>query len=392
MQLFYFSGIVTVFNPFNISVNTRLGLLLADGPIVDGYTQFMVDFDKSFGSLTPAVQMDSIIQAAEKTDSQEAAQLREFVLQHKKMRALKRKDKQVLIAMKRYDQLVSVYTKSHLDDANVKGQEFGYYQLRPLLEEPFVMFYHCYPSRPEGSDEYVAPLSELLQMMGDPYDRKLGKEDIAFVLPLEFMAPTGLPPGAGPISAALPKGAAPEADEEAIWMEPILQLPNINILSAEEIMAIRQELHLPGSAFRAAMDEWIADCHHNRRTVRERARFFEETVRPAAQPIQQAMNENKILMAHRMAHEVKQLQMPLFVVEMPLRVLWDLYEKADALPAETLQKLRALWDTVGRKRFPMFVAAPNDLFSSDPLAKTTDEAFAAALQNMPASARKSIDL
>ncbi len=398
MQLFYFTGTGNPpFDLVNNSLAARAGLLLADTAVIDDSSMFLADVDHVFGNRKQATKITFATRWMDVHHPDQAAELRNFARLAKASRVKKRKEKADLIILKQFDIYVDESYNQYTDFLKNRGSECGLYQLQPLVKERFLLFYSYSSDSPECADGVLTPVSELMQMMGDKEDRlpESKVEDVAWVLPMEFLSPVLMPPGAGPIAAALPEGALPQADEEAIWIEPLLQLSNINIFDADEIQAVRQDLRAPGAAFRTAIDEWMADCYHpNRRTVRERARFFEEVIRPAAVPLQEAFWENKIVVAHQQAQGKEPVCLMLYAVELPLRALWELYEKQGCIPAESGQKLRAVWETAGRRRFPMFIISPVGLYASDKDAAAAEAApLADALHLLPpASARKSIDL
>ncbi len=393
MQLFYFPGLSHSFHPSSAAMLTRISYLLADTTLLAPETHFLMDFAFTARDLPFSKKIEAVINHINGTSPEHAAVMRGHAETYRQMRALKRKDKMALVIIKQFENLVEQQFKDYVTTLNKTFADYGLAQLQEIIYEDAMHYCDFGFNRAESPKDRELNVSDILQLKGDDPEQPDGGppiEDRAFLLPAEFLT-TDAPPmnRLRSIEKAFEEDA--EADDaQILWAEPLLTLSTgIQAMNATELRAVRQELHTPGSAFRRAADEWIAGGYHNQRSPRESARFVADTLKPATAPLQEAIAQNKILGAHRLATSGTATDdMQLFAAEMPLNAVWAFYERAKGLEEETLQKLRAVWDTAGARRFPMFIL-------NMPLTKTnpnTGENTAAPEGEIPTSIRKRIDL
>ncbi len=399
MQLFYFPGhLHASFSPVCLGTAFRVGFLLADVAITTGQARMMIDIHLPEHKVSDAAKLKKVLDLFTHQAPDLARRLRELSVIARGISTQKRKDKKMLFALKKYEESLEINYGVYKDCVLRSLLPHKLLPLRDLLTDAAVRNYLSHDSQPENNHTDYTALSRILQMQGNKTDHQNGVEDVVFILPADFLAPSGLPSGAGSIAQALPEGQSPETDEEAVWIEPLLMFPNLSTVEPAELQAVRRQLRAPGETFRKAVDTWLANCHHNRHSVRERARFFEEVIRPAAQPVQHVIEEDRMLAAHRLAFAAEEsATVMIFAAEMPLRALWAFYEKEEALPPETMAALRAVWNTEGLRRFPMLLIGPagagaDFVEQAARQALLSPAADTAQPEENPASVRKRIDL
>jgi hypothetical protein len=201
----------------------------------------------------------------------------------------------------------------------------GIMELSRLEEESVFEFQHV-GDEPENPDKipYQVKASDVLSL-------KLQEEDVGanlFILPAEFYNEE--------FSEKI-ESYRQNANIGNFYLEHCFTLPNINLLNAEELKAIRNRLRQPGTPFRMATDEWITLCHNNAEKE-QRVRYFNASLLPSVAALQLAITNNEILNYCQNLRNFKS-EIKIFIGELPVKLIWDFYKHFGAIHDSTWQAL-----------------------------------------------------
>lgn len=297
----------------------------------------------------------------------------------------KNKTQQDLYAMKKTEALLNSFFEVAVAYVREYMEATGITELTELHKDKvdgLAYFYSCL-DEPEREAEDIIPLSKLLQLRDDS-PGKAAPDDITFLLPMEFMTAQYKP-------AHICSPDDPEAlNEDAIWLERVMELPNINAFDALELQVVRSQMLTSGKALHEAFRQWTGDAFNQTKTASGRLDYYRDYVRPAAAAWSKAAMENKLLNNVRTAMIRNATEV--WMGEAPMQLIWDFYEKVGALPEATRQALTSeRAKQRGRLRVPVVVLAAG----SD--ANLDLGSFAASSQReeepvVPGPSRRSISL
>jgi hypothetical protein len=239
------------------------------------------------------------------------------------------------------------------------------------------------PDDPERRDGFV-PMSRVLQLR-DEESKDKAPDDITFLLPIEFMS-TELRPG------GICSPDAPEAlDEGAIWMERVMELPDINIVDALEIQLLRGQMQQDGAALAEVFRQWTVDVFTGARSAARRLDYYRHQVRPAAEVWRNGAAQSKLLNKVRAAAGHDMLEV--WLGELPMQTIWNFYHAAGAIMEPTWKALSTpAARERGRMRIPVVAMALTGGAAPEPGAEEAQAAEGAGdLRPQPARKRLLLD-
>ncbi|HLG33466.1 MAG TPA: hypothetical protein VI757_01185 [Bacteroidia bacterium] len=218
-----------------------------------------------------------------------------------------------------YETVKEIFSKQLLSD--------GLIQLKPISEKKEMGIFAVSLSEEEKDTEEYVPMSRvLMQKLPGAESPEL------FILPFEFFIPSFFRPD------DIVSGAEhSDALSKSGYLQKCFEFPNINMLSATELEAIRAQLKPPGEAFRKQMDEWNL-LSQKTSDAAETNRYFIEYILPAAHALFEAIERNELL-RHLSRLQNDEVKTSVMVGELSLPLIWDFFKFAEVPREKSWNKL-----------------------------------------------------
>jgi len=203
----------------------------------------------------------------------------------------------------------------------------GLLQLKPIADKKEMGIMAVRLSEQEKDTEEYQPLSRVLML------KLPGAESPElFLLPFEFFISSFLKPD------DIVSGAEhPDALSKSGYLHKCFELPNINLLSAAELEAVRAQLKPSGETFRKQMDEWNRLSQKTNEAA-ETNRYFINHVLPSTRALSDAIEQNELL-RHFSSFQNDEVKTSVMVGEVPLPLIWDFFKFAEVPSEESWNKL-----------------------------------------------------
>lgn len=131
----------------------------------------------------------------------------------------------------------------------------------------------------------------------------------------------------------------PPALKQFSFLHTTFQLPSLNLLSLDEIHAVKMQLQEPAKRFHGAVARWVQVCRQPQADGHS-LRFFKEDVLPAAEDFQTAMKENFMLNQHVQAGNDKR-GTSFALGELSPVAIWGVFRDQGLLSDEDWSSLQA---------------------------------------------------
>jgi hypothetical protein len=172
-----------------------------------------------------------------------------------------------------------------------------------------------------GEKQKHVSVQDMLRLLPEQF----GEEPFLFVLPVNlFKKNTPF------IKTYCYDGALPTSMETVSFLHTCIELPNVLLLSLNELHTVKMQLQASFDLFDKAMDQWLQLCKQNN-AASPTIDFFRLEVLPAAQSFQTALNNNPILNQHKLAGNDKQM-VYFSLGEMSLCEVWRLLRQKGMIP------------------------------------------------------------
>jgi len=343
MKPIVFSSANSLIAQVGESVSLRIGYILADEIASAGGTMIDLFFSENFQQLQFRQKMivfEAIYKSEEEKEVLESIKAG-LKLQHK----IKHKTPQQIVAIKKMEQAVHNICMEAINGFDEAMRLSGLMEMRKLADEEALTAFSMTGSQEEDIENRTQA-SKLLQRLLPDME---GGHDLFFLGP-EFTAED--------FKQTYSRYTAADAaaqDIQNVFLESCLSFPNINLLSALELKAVRKQLDIPGITFRKSADTWVRLCYDDS-PVEERMAFFKNELMPAAALLQQTINENDLLM-HCSSLQNDGIRIKLFFGEIPVGLLWEYYKHFKVIGDETCSILEAAkaGGSIAGKRWPVML-------------------------------------
>ena len=138
------------------------------------------------------------------------------------------------------------------------------------------------------------------------------------------------------------------------YLVKCLTMPNINLLKGSELTLIRDEIASHTETFKAEVYAWANKCYKEK----EGNCYFKETVMPLMATVQQAIDNNPLLMQWSNVDSVKTTSAIYFGEVSPL-TMWQYYKDNEVIPEELYTQLRQEYAQKESYSIPVMVFAYN---------------------------------
>jgi len=310
----------------------RSSYLIADRVVGAGTSAQDIWFDELFKKADTIGKLVVIEGYYQRTDSP-MPEVDKVIAAFKQMRKIKHPNPQQIIARKNMEKVIDTMFKQVVNEMTELVARTGLMELATLADGEILGFYWMQREDMEKEGDELLPASKLLSLqLPDPEE---GPE--LFFLSAEFMLAEFT--GKGTVYYAHEPEAA---NTENCWIHKCFTLPNINLLKAVELKAVREQLMTPGAEFRKQCDSWIKGA--GERNGEESIALFQKNILPHAASLQAAILQNEVL-RHCSSLQNHEAKMDLYIGEVPLPVLWNYFEHYNVIQEPTRKKLNELLET-----------------------------------------------
>jgi len=327
------------------SVAIRAAYLVADEAYVCGDLFFSVFINKTFNTDNPQFALQLMEENEQDPETKKAFQgtLRTM----KSYNAMKHKPGTVIKAMKSMEKTIVAMWDKFRSTFIAVATATGLPELGKIPEGGALGILGSSMTNPELDDKDNMPCSKILLL--DVDDENAPTERNYFMLPHEY--------------AAMHQADTGKGFDFANWHEPAFSFYNLNILTAAELMLVREQLRPAAQPFCEAIDKWSAmiPTFFN---LPQSYGWYQQFVKPAAAALQQAIDANKILsdIPRLTGNDTK---IDFHIGEAPTQAIWLFFDMQHGIPQATtkvLQKPAA--QAFAAKRKPYFsiktIAVPEE--------------------------------
>ncbi|HRH48428.1 MAG TPA: hypothetical protein PLP23_06745 [Panacibacter sp.] len=342
MKPIVFSSANSLIAQVSESVSLRIGYILADEIASAGGTMIDLFFSENFQHLQFRQKM-IVFEAIHKSEEEKQV-VQDLKAALKIQHKIKHKTPQQIVAQKKMEQTVHNICMETINGFDEMMRLSGLMEMRKLADEAALTAFTMTGNQEEDTENRTQA-SKLLQRLLPEME---GGHDL-FFLGAEFNAED--------FKETYTSYTAAQ-DIQNVFLESCLTFPNINLLSALELKAVRKQLDIPGIAFRKCADTWVRMCYDDI-PVEERITFFKNKLLPAATLLQQTINENDLLM-HCSSLQNDGIRIKLFFGEIPVELLWEYYKHFKVIGDETCSILEAAkaGGSIAGKRWPVMLLMP----------------------------------
>lgn len=312
------------------------------------------------------------------TETETRAQFEEAVKIWELLMKKKTRGKADFLLLRRAEDVISSVYNHAMNCVGIQGKLAGMKVMGELPIGKELTYYSSDPKDPERRDNFI-PMSRVLQLRDEESENK-APDDITFLLPVEFMD-TAFRPG-GICSPNVPEAL----EEGAIWMERVMEVPDIIVFDALEIQLLRGQMQQEGAALLEVFRQWTVDAFTGAKSAAERLDYYRKQVRPAAEAWRSGAAQSKLLNKVRAAAGRDMIEV--WLGELPMQTIWNFYHAAGAITEPTWEALSTpAARERGRMRIPVVAIA---LAGGDAPEQGAEEAQAAegAGDPVPGPARK----
>lgn len=329
MKAIVFNNLGSRLNQQLESFSLRVSYLLADYVAAAGTSSQDIYFDEVFKGADPISQL-MVIETFYKNTNEPMAEAGQFIDILKRMAKVKHPNPQQIMIRKNLEKKVDALFKAVVDQMREVALRTGLMELGPLLDGKTFGLYSMngYDLEDEKQKHFTA--SKLLTLqLPDPE-----QAPEFFFISYEFMLPEFTRKG-----TVYHAHETEAANTENCWLHKCFTFPNINLLKAAELQAVRSLLMQPGSGFRQQFDNWIKNAEG--RSGEESVAQFKKNILPHVASLQAAILQNEVL-RHCSAIQNHGVKIDIYTGEVPLPVLWSYFEHYGVIKEPTRQKLNEL--------------------------------------------------
>ena len=327
MTTIVYNTAISALKKDNESFVLRTGYIISDKTVIAGSAGADMVFDETFKRLNMRQKMV----AFERWYGHEYGDILQSLKESFKAgEKIKHKSTQQIVALKKLEQAITQICNEMVKGFMEMQSNAGFDVIKQLINDDV---FELYDTDINGEKEFepYKPASKLLQrMLPAGYD-----EDAIFFLLPEFLYNAKYPTGEEESN----EDDQQDSDKE-VSVCPLFTLPNINILSAPELKAVRKNLEPATAVLRQHIDAW-AKLFYNNTSQEEHRQYLEEKLVPAAEDLQKLIAEDKILQhCNRLQHN--KLKIEVCTVEISVYHLWYFYRHYKVITDDTWKILEQL--------------------------------------------------
>ncbi|MEP7170120.1 MAG: hypothetical protein ABI855_12175 [Bacteroidota bacterium] len=245
------------------------------------------------------------------------------------MKKMKYHSKEGIVMQKKFerslDQLFTDIKKELYDSLCSTGLP----QLYPLAKEGLLRICPLKHDDPEFENDEFIPASKIMQLQLPPDE--VNDPEI-FCMGNLFFFPDFFKPLNIPLQFTDKKAAAGNG-----FLHPCLLIPNINLLSAQELETVNNQVKEPAGRFNEKMNEWILMTRKNL-PVAETHAFFKDYILPASDVLGTILGENEIL-NHCSRLQNDEVASGIYLGELPYSTVLNYYKYFEAINETTFNKV-----------------------------------------------------
>lgn len=203
-------------------------------------------------------------------------------------------------------------TRSHINTID----EMRLINMDELAPHGYFDWYHINDELLQVPGEKHASVPEILQLLPGQF----GSEPFLFVLPISLFTEASRFDESYRCDAALPSFM-----ENLSFLHTCFELPNVLMLTHNELHAVKMQVQDVFQPFNKAMDSWLQRCMEDKSSSSQ-VHFFKTEVLPVAETFKKALQQNSLLNQHSIAGTDNQ-KMYFSLGEMSMSEVWRLFRE-----------------------------------------------------------------
>lgn len=255
---------------------------------------------------------------------------RECIKAYKDFKKIKHPHGSVIAAHKRLQKVLEKEFENQLKDYFEVIDQLRLISVGALATHGYFDWYHLDDAQWQMPGEKHADVVEMMETLPS----QGGDMPTLFLLPLNLFGPAIQ-------DKWTHNDPIPDSLKPFSFLHTTFLLPNLSLLSLDELHAVKMQLQEPATAFHQSITRWAEVCRQPQ--IDDSLSFFQNEVLPAAERFQTAMDENFILNQHVKAGNDK-LRVSFGLGEISLAAIWDIFRKHKMIPDEDWAKLQAKAD------------------------------------------------
>lgn len=294
--------------------------VLSDITTISGHTTMMLYFEHHFKKRT-LIDRAHIVYDLQKNEPEARAALENFFTQYKKVKAIKHPPALIFLAYKKLESTMDKVLKDWVNGVCEVLEKNGFYAFSRNFKPGILNSYYLGNDVISGQDLTIDTV--------ETFSNKLlvkGMDKIIWLMAEGFYSYLYFGEGAITSIDAIEEGKP--------YLIKSLKIPNINLLSCEELDILRETIAKLTSNFRAETDAWATQCY----TAKSGGNYFKEKLMPLMATVQGAIDNDPLLQQWRNIDSVKNTSAIYFGEVSPL-ILWKYYKNNLILSEEIYNQL-----------------------------------------------------
>ena len=322
------------------SFQISLSYILSDITTITGHTTVLLYFEHHFKKRN-LLDRARIVYDLQKNEPEAMAALQCFFDHHKLIKNLKHPPKDIFLSYKKLENTIDKILKEWVDSLCISLEKNGYYAFSRNFKPGILncSFWGEENSKPQPVD--VSMYKTLsFQLSCEGMDKPIWLLSELFYSHLYF--------GEGGITTI------DSIEEGKPYLIKCLKVPNISLLSCEELDMLKETIAKLTTSFRAETDVWAKQCY----TTKNGIDFFKEKLMPLMATVQDAIDTDPLLKQWSNIDSMKNMT-TIYFGEVSPEMLWNYYKDNHLLNEEVHKQLLAEYAAKENHTIPVMVFAYN---------------------------------
>ena len=302
------------------ALQINLSYILSDITTITGHTSMIIYFEHHFKQRS-LIDRARILYKFQKNEPEALVALDNFFYNHQLVKNTKHPPSNVFLAYKKLENTVNKILIDWVDKICVQLEKNGFYTFSRNFKPDILNCLYFGPEQPQAKDLNITVYKTFSNQLTNK-----GMEGPIWLLAEGFYS-----------HLYFGKGATTEIDaveEGKPYLIKCLKIPNINILSCEELDILRDAFAKLTTSFRAETDAWATQCY----TTKNGINHFKEKVMPLMGGVQDAIDNDPLLKQWGNVESVKNKSAIYFGEVMP-EILWEYYKNNGVIPDDEHKQL-----------------------------------------------------
>ena len=320
------------------ALQINVSYILSDITILLGHTIFLMYYESQFKKLSMIKKAEMVYQfQIAEPEAKEAFE--NFFEQQRQKRSLKHLPNNLFVLSKRMERDMEKILKDWIDNLCSCLKNDGFFAFSRNFDKGILVNYFF---KSTGLKQHDLVLDDKQLFSNELANPSLS--NLIWLLAEGFYSYLYFGEGAVTSIEAIEVGKP--------YLIKCLKVPNINLLTGDELLLVRAAIAKHTASFRAATDEWSKQCY----TAKNGIITFKEKVMPLMETVQQAIDNDPILRQWSNVDSVKNTS-AIYFGEVTPQMLWEYYKVNRLLSEEIYKQLLDEYATKENYTIPVMVFA-----------------------------------